>query len=368
MYTRKLIDPKTDKVWIATLSDKTLKLETGKDGATKVKEKICDSSSVTQDQLEKQEWEMLKKGYILRNPDSPGGEPTLHYYIGRGYTGCLVVANTRNEIVTNKNGDFNNNENDALVFITQEGVLTNSIKLPQFLPWDAVYSPVNNSLFIDIDHLIFQYNMETGNYIQLTSKCEEPASFISVEGSRAVYCTHPRMIAKDIKTDKILFSHDINCELYGGHTPQICGTLSKDERILALCVKLGEIQLFNAETGALIDSIHTESERISKMEFADSDNILVTLGNSGIRLFDVKRKEELPSLGLGEVHTFCFNPNQDKLAVLIRKGEVRVFDFVRRVHLYSFRVEHMVKTGQIAFVNEKLAIRTDYGCLSLYSV
>jgi hypothetical protein len=114
------------------------------------------------------------------------------------------------------------------------------------------------------------------------------------------------------------------------------------------------------------------------MEFASSDNILVVLEqyeNWGVRFFDVKKKEEIikpfeeGSLSRrGEViDAFCFNHTQDKFAILNRK-EIQIYDFEKRSLLLSFKAEHMVKTGAISFVGDKLGVRTDYGCLSLYEV
>ncbi|MHB8061730.1 MAG: WGR domain-containing protein [Ruminiclostridium sp.] len=70
MSTRKLIELNTDKIWAATLSDKSIKIEYGKRGKTRTREKNFDSHSAAQKQFVKQEWEMLKKGYVFRNPES----------------------------------------------------------------------------------------------------------------------------------------------------------------------------------------------------------------------------------------------------------------------------------------------------------
>ena len=68
-----------------------------------------------------------------------------------------------------------------------------------------------------------------------------------------------------------------------------------------------------------------------------------------------------------DVNAFCFNADQTKLVLLLRAG-VHVFDFVNKKLLNSFKIEHLVKKCEIKFVGEKLGVRTDYGCFSLYNV
>lgn len=378
MIARRLIELETGNEWIGALEDKTINIETIKNTKSRTREKKYESYSEAMIQLEKQVWEYLKKGYILTHHNNNIGEPILHYFVGSGYTGSMLVIDIDNTIVTNKNGDRNNGIKDALVFISQEGALKDIVQLPRDLPWDISYMNSYKSIFIDVDHFVYKYNLEERRFEQLTDRCIEPASFILSSSDIVVYCTHPNIIVKDMKTEKILLSITIECDKYNGHSCQLVGALSKDGHVLALCNKIGEIQLIDVFTGNIVNIITAKLGLVKKMEFASSDNILVVLEqyeNWGVRFFDVKNKEEIikpfeeGSLSRrGEViNAFCFNYTQDKFAILNRK-EIQIYDFKKRSLLLSFKAEHMVKTGAISFVGDKLGIRTDYGCLSLYEV
>jgi len=43
-------------------------------------------------------------------------------------------------------------------------------------------------------------------------------------------------------------------------------------------------------------------------------------------------------------------------------------DFNTKTFLHSFDLQHVVKTCNIKFVGEKLGVRSDYGCFSIYNV
>ncbi|MHB8061729.1 MAG: hypothetical protein ACYDG2_03700 [Ruminiclostridium sp.] len=76
------------------------------------------------------------------------------------YTGCLPIVSIKEEIITNKNGDWNKNDIDSVIFVNQDGILNDTVKLPRYLPWNIAYSDLDNSLFIDVDHVIFKYNID----------------------------------------------------------------------------------------------------------------------------------------------------------------------------------------------------------------
>ncbi len=378
MNMRRLIELQTGNEWIGCLDDKALNIETVKNGKSRISKKEYETHIEAATQFEKKVWEQLKKGYVLTHAKSNIGEPILHYFVGSGYTGCQLVLDIDNVIVTNKNGDRNNAVKDNLVFISQDGALMDTIQLPRNLPWDISYVNSYNSIFIDLDHIIYKYDFHKREFQQLTGQCEEPASFILSSGDIVAYCTHPNIIVMDVKTDKVILSATIECEKYSGHSCQLTAALSEDGHILALCNKVGEIQLIDVPTGDIIYTITAKLGLVKKMKFASFDNILVALEQYeswGVRFFDLKKKEEiitpfvegtLAARG-GIIDTFCFNRKQDKFAVLNRK-EIHIYDFRKKSLLHSFKAEHMVKTGEISFVGDKLGVRTDYGCLSLYEV
>ena len=96
-------------------------------------------------------------------------------------------------------------------------------------------------------------------------------------------------------------------------------------------------------------------------------------GTWGMRYFDLARNEEVKMESLDipeytkEVRTFCFNEDQSIL-VLVQQTNAYVFDFKAKKLLHNFGIEHTVKTCGIKFAGEKIGVRTDYGCFSLYHI
>jgi tricorn protease-like protein len=164
-------------------------------------------------------------------------------------------------------------------------------------------------------------------------------------------------------------------EMINGNTPFAC-TMSADGKQLAFHNKVGEIQIIDTANGKTIQTIVADIEMIEEMAFADNNNLLLVqeqYGTWGMRYFDLSSNKEIKIDGLKlpeytqQVRNFCFNADLSKL-VLVQRATAHVFDFNEKKLLHSFEIEHTVKTCAIKFIGDKLGVRTDYGCFSIYNV
>lgn len=64
--------------------------------------------------------------------------------------------------------------------------------------------------------------------------------------------------------------------------------------------------------------------------------------------------------------SFSFSPSKTYFA-LAQGRRLEIYNWEEGELVDSIRIEHCIKRAEIAFVSEKqLAVRTDYGCLSIY--
>ena len=116
--THSLSDKTSDKIFNITLSENKVITESGKIAKLKLTEKEFENDREAFFYFEKKEWEMLKKGFLMKQPEASAGEPMLHYFMGSGYTGCLSLVNLGDLFaVYELKGDKNNYKYDALQFI-----------------------------------------------------------------------------------------------------------------------------------------------------------------------------------------------------------------------------------------------------------
>ncbi|CAI8427707.1 MAG: Uncharacterised protein [Polaribacter sejongensis] len=369
-----LINSDSGKIMILTLNGKNLISETRKKEKTRTTTKEFSSNEDALKNFNKKEWEALKKGFILTNANVKLGQPTLHKFIGGGYTGCLSFEQTPNGICIYKNDGQEERLIDKLMFIDNLGVLLKQIELPQPLAWNIQYRIETNSLLLDIDHFIYEFDIENNRFSNLGNKKSSVDSFVSVGKDRTAFaCLGKLSIVDDLNT--IIWSSNYDKQTIKGNTP-FCGQLSRDGKLLAFHNKAGEIQIIDAISGKLLNKIIGDFLMIFQMEFTENNQALVIrehYGTWGIRYFELSNYKEIKIDSLEipeytkEVSAFCLNQDQSKL-VLVQRTTAYVFDFNTKNILHSFKIEHVVKTCNIKFVGEKLGVRTDYGCFSLYNV
>lgn len=369
-----LIDTNTEKVINLILKDKILISETGKIDKLKTTEKEFSSNEDAFKNFYKKEWEALKKGFVLNDENAKIGQPILHKFISGTYTGALSLEHSSQGIFVYEDKMQNKEIVGAINLIDNIGNILKTIELPKPLAWNIEYRAERNSLILDIDHYIYEFDIEKGTFYNLGNEKSYVDSFISVANEKIAFATLNKLTVVD-NQNRVLYTKDYEIEIIKGTSP-FCGKLSKDGKLLAFHNKVGEIQIIDVEKGILLSKINGKFEMVSQFEFADNNKLLIVreqYGTWGMRYFDLSANEEIQMKEIEipeytkDVNAFCFNADQTKL-VLLQRADAHVFDFLNKKLSHSFKIEHLVKTCKIKFVGEKLGVRTDYGCFSIYNV
>jgi hypothetical protein len=365
-----LVDVGNDKTAVLALDKNKVSVESGKSGKLKSSEKDFGDKEDAAKFFEKKEWDLLKKGFVLRS-DSPGfGEPVLHFFVGGDYTGALAFEKTERGFYIYKA----TSDGDVLLLMNADGTLAETVDLPEVLAWDIRFNPWDNSLWLDLDHFIYRYEIDAKRFSKLTDEMDKPASFLSLSDERIAYATHPALFVAD-RLGKRIFMERFSVEVIKGNIA-FCAALSNDGKILAFHNKAGEIVLLNAGDGQAIKTINGDFVNVEQMEFVEGDRRIILREEYGawkVYFYDVETgsKVDYKSLDIPaytkEVNEFCLDGKQEKLA-LRQRDRIHVFDFVNKKLIGSFNAAHMVKTARMRFAGDQLGIRTDYGCFSLYVV
>jgi hypothetical protein len=375
--THHLFHDQTDKVFTISLSDSQVVIENGTGGKTNVTKKELSTPEEAKTFFEKKEWEMLKKGFTLRNENPAAGEPGLHYFVGPGYTGSLSFENTPNGIYIYKHGWFKTaiDQKDFLSLIDTRGNLKETIELPRILAWDIQYNAVTNTLLLDLDHAIFDYEPGRNTFKQLADIATgKPASFVAVARDKIAYATNQHFQVQDNQKN-VLLRQSFDIEIVNGAIP-FCAALSKNGSVLALHNKTGEIKLISTVDGSLLNTIESDFLIIAQISFTDGDtHLAIREGNMNrrMRYFEVATGTELNYESIEipayskDVQYFAFNADESKL-VLIQRNNAYIIDFKNKVHLHHFKIDHCVKAVRPKFIDDLLGCRTDLGCFSLYNV
>lgn len=365
----RLEDRDNEKASTITLNENVVTIETEKSGKARATEKTFTYNNEASEYFEKKEWELLKKGFVLHSDSTMIGDPILHYFIGGFFTGALSFEETLSGIFIYKaNGD---GLDDELMVINEVGKKVDAIKLPEPLVWDIKFNKDNDSLLLDIDHHIYQYSMSKKHFTDLTGRCKQPGSFITISSGNIAYASLPKLIITNAKMPCNLMV-EISASLYGGHTHICCAALSSNGNTLALHLNAGEIQLLNTNTGKLIKTINDDFTLLRQMEFINNDTQIVALEQYGklkMCYFDIASGEKVNynELEMSNISKFCVSKTSNKLVILSYKT-VYVYDILKKELLTKFKIIHMIKTANVKFIGEKLGVRTDYGCFSIYNV
>jgi len=244
----------------------------------------------------KKEWEMLKKGYVLNDTEAKIGNPIMHYFTSSGYSGCLSFTNTTKGIFVYQQGSYEDSKNqyDFIINIDKQGKLKNKIRLPEVLPWNIQFNTRNNSLLIDLDHNIYTYNLDSQSFQKIADREKGKwASFVSVGKNSYSYGTNEKLIVKDFEND-ILFDLNYEVKIIKGNIP-FCATLSKTKDILAIHTEIGEIELYDIKTKKHLRTVKGNFKSIDKMEFVESDKILIIKEDyhQPLVYFDIDRNVQL---------------------------------------------------------------------------
>ena len=355
-----------------SVEDKALVSVSQKGGKTKQSKKEFASETEAKKACVKKEWESLKKGFILQDSEAKAGKACLHVYIGGGYTGALSFASVRDEIYVYKSGGQKDGgmPSDILLRLDRSGAIKEQIALPKPLAWHAECASEN--LLLDLDHEIYIFEPKETKFRQISAeqnlkRNNEIASFICSANNAAVFGMFGQIFT--FCEGKISKLGEYKCNTKS-HVPILCATLSADASMLALCTKENELQILNAKNGEILSELRAEFGVLDKICFLDEKTLLLRqhLENKLLSL-DIKSAKvtKQPWIKDEYLRASEFCAEAGKLVVIdqsrgyainLKSGDVRA----------EFTLDHVVKSCEAKFIDGKLAVRTDYGCFSLYEI
>ena len=356
------------------VEDKALVSVSLKGGKTKQTKKEFASEQEAKKACIKKEWESLKKGFILQDSEAKAGKACLHVYIGGGYTGALSFASVRDEIYVYKSGGQKDGDkpSDILLRLDRSGAIKEQIALPKPLAWDA--QCIGEILLLDLDHEIYIFEPKEAKFRQISAeqnlkRNNEIASFICASNNVAVFGMFGQIFA--FKNGKISKLGEYKCSAKN-YVPILCAALSADASMLALCTKENELQILNAKNGEFLSELRAEFGVLDKICFLDEKTLLVRkyLEN---KLFcvDIKSTKVTKQPWIKDEYLraseFCIDAVADKL-VVVDQSRAYAVDLQSGDVMAEFTLDHVVKSYEAKFIDGKLAVRTDYGCFSLYEI
>ncbi|WP_103635602.1 hypothetical protein [Campylobacter concisus] len=355
-----------------SVEDKALVSVSLKCGKTKQTKKEFASEQDAKKACAKKEWESLKKGFILQDSEAKAGAASLHVYIGGGYTGALSFASVRDEIYVYKSGGQKDGgkPSDILLKLDRSGAIKEQIALPKPLAWDA--QCVGENLLLDLDHEIYIFEPKEAKFRQISveqnlKRNNEIASFICASNNVAIFGMFGQIFTFCEGKISKLGEHKCSSK---NHVPILCAALSADASMLALCTKENELQILNAKNGEILSELRAEFGALDKICFLDDETLLLRqyLENK-LFCLDIKSAKVTKQSWIKDEYLraieFCAEAGKlvvidqsRAYAVNLKSGDVRA----------EFTLDHVVKNCEAKFIDGKLAVRTDYGCFSLYEI
>ncbi|MFI8705789.1 hypothetical protein ACIGHG_01685 [Bacillus sp. NPDC077411] len=368
---RMLIDRASGKTWSIQRNDSILATSTG---GRKPREKQFDNAEQAAKQMEKEIWQRLKKGMIYHNLEVSAGEPVLQLYLGKGYTGFLPfvpIPGTNSSYVGYVIGQF---QREEIYLIDEYGGKQVVFELGEnHLVYDMYYCPYAGELVLNDCHSIRGYEVESRK-LKLYS---EPlytelavGNTLSLSGDRVLWYHDSKLIVYDLIKEKVVCQIAVNCEVYGGHSTQLCAALSHSGDKFAYCTNSREVKVYDIASGqevVLPKSIHAMTTRII---FSPDDHLLFTqeqYGHWDLLVYDWQAKEKCEDWQIGETRSCAIHAGKGLVAAYDR-GKVRLYELVTKRLVATIVIEHVVKSCNIAFTEDYLAVYTDYGCFSLYAL
>ena len=330
--------------------------ESVKNGKSRQTQKEFASVDEAQKACIKKEWESLKKGYVLQNSDAKAGEASLHVYIGGYKEGGAL--------------------DDFLIRLDASGAVKQQIVLPKPLAWQA--ERAGEILLLDLDHFIFKFDPARGEFSDLSQwlsfkNSKEFTSFVCAAKDTAAFAMFGQIFT--LRGGEISPLAEYRSEMKS-YAPILCAALDADGTRLALCCKQNEIKILSTLSGEILNEIRGDFGIFDKICFLADGSLLgkerysskpVCLNAaSGERLNPVWLRDEC-----AEADELCISEDGSRLA-LISYDKARIVDLKSGNLRLSFELSHVVKRCEAKFEREGgkefLAVRTDYGCFSLYKI
>lgn len=301
----------------------------------------------------------------------------MHVYIGGGYTGALAFASFEGENFVYKCGGYK--ENGSVDFLTRlgaDGAIKGDIILPKPLAWQA--ERAGEVLFLDLDHFIFKFDPTSGEFSNLSQglsfkSSKEFTSFVCATKDTAAFAMFGQIFT--FRGGEISPLAEYRSEMKS-YTPILCAALNNDGMRLAPHCKQNEIKILSTLSGEILNDTKCDFGIFDKICFlADGSLLGKERYTSKLVCLDAASDERLEPAWLRGEYTeadeFCVSADGSQLA-LINYDKARIIDLKSGNLQPSFELSHVVKRCEAKFerINgeEFLAVRTDYGCFSLYRV
>ncbi|MFD0717374.1 hypothetical protein [Paenibacillus sp. GCM10027626] len=364
---RTLHDKQTNKTWSIQQQDhRTFTSANG--GKQKEKEHADAASAVAY--IQKEVWSRLKKGMVYVRPEAAAGEPKLHLYTSKGYTGFMPVSGWGDSDTcwfSHIDWDF---VKETICWIEPNGELRASYELPcPGMNYELIAVAEANLLLLNRDHAIVGLSVETGDVKHYARPGTSHASTLDVSGTRAVWADGNELVVYDLGADAPYASYPIDVKMYEKHTPQLCAALSPDGTKLAYCIDPSHIMVVDLATGTTTEVQKAAASLTDKLAFsADNSTLFTKEPYSSLYGYDWQAAAgEQVIWERKDVKAAAFDSRRGRIA-LYRYGHVELFDQQSFQLTMTFPVEHIVKTCSLAFTRDSIAVYTDYGCFSLYAL
>ena len=355
-----------------SVEDKALVSVSLKGAKTKQSKKEFASETEAKKACVKKEWESLKKGFILQDSEAKAGAASLHVYIGGGYTGALSFASIKDEIYVYKSGGQKDGgkPSDILVRLGKSGAIKEQIALPKPLVWHAEH--VGENLLLDLDHEIYIFEPKEAKFREIlveqnVKKSSEIASFVCSANDAAVFGMFGQIFT--FCEGKISKLGKYKCATKN-HVPILCAALSADASMLALCTKENKLQILNAKNGEILSELRAEFGVLDKICFLDENTLLLRqyLENK-LFCLDIKSAKVTKQPWIKDEYLraseFCVEAGK---LVVVDQSRAYAINLKSGDVMAEFTLDHVVKSCEAKFIDGKLAVRTDYGCFSLYEI
>ena len=361
---RTLVDLETDATWTSEVTGSEVLVRTTGKRSRESTKSFPDTEAAVRWAVG-EEWKQLKKGLILVAPEVGPGEPQLHRFMGREYTGALAAAEVDGQFLTN----VYEGSADALVRVAADGAVASSVSLPGLL-WQV--RPLADSVVVRVDHGI--WTVTGDDVLPFSTIGAAVAAVLATAGDRVVVYQEPDLVVFDAGAEALRVP--ATPQTYGGHTPVLAAALSGEGDRLVYSTTPGELVQVSVPAGvelARLDPGPGEPEfQIAKQLSYAGEVVLVVemYGRNTVHAFDADTLTRRDWAELGDLRSFSLAVSPDATRVAVAAGSwLLILDAKTGSELATIPLEHVVKGSSVAWDSDhRLTVRTDYGCLSVYRV
>jgi hypothetical protein len=371
MRIRTLINPQAQGIWSTHCEGSKVLVTSRLNGKEKATEKRFEDAQAAITWTQKEEWSRLKKGFVLNDTQAKPGQPRMHFYRGRTYTGALPIFDVDGNVFCST---YDDEESRDRIFLLNEHAEAASLpELPKNrLIWKGYYQAELKKILLLADHQILSMTMADEKFTEITKPNQKPVSCLQVCGTRVVWYEEPNLVVTNLTNNEPLLRLPIAYQIYSGHSPQMTAALSPDGNTLACCVTAGEILLIEVSTGKISDKLTANFEMISEMAFtADGLSLIASeaYGKWQLLCFDLKTmsaRDDWLDVNNREVTEFSICKKSSRIAIASRSN-IQIYSYENLKPELTIPVEHYVKRFTLTWIGSYIGVQTDYGCASLYA-